>query len=242
MEHTTQMGMNRTGVQISPLDAKEMLEASENMSPNDGGDAATVESIRTQYIEEADRIGSVPMPGTLKGAVTTGVKKMTGKNPEVFIDKLGERLAFERSGTRLYEALLLKCQVADAEIGPISVDEVRHFCEEEAAHFNLVAEALETLGADPTAQTPSADATGVRTMGLMQLITDPRSTVPQALSAMLDAELIDNAGWELLIDLAEEAGQDRLAEQFRGALQSEAIHLQTVRGWYEQMVLAESAL
>jgi hypothetical protein len=31
-----------------------------------------------------------------------------GKEPIVFLDKLGERAAFERSGTRLYETLIAK--------------------------------------------------------------------------------------------------------------------------------------
>ena len=35
----------------------------------------------------------------------TALNKLVGVSPEVLIDKLGERLAFERTGTRLYDAL-----------------------------------------------------------------------------------------------------------------------------------------
>ena len=68
--------------------------------------------------------------------------------------------------------------------------------------------------ADPTAMTPCANTAGVASMGIMQVITDPRTTVPQCLSAILTAELADNAGWELLIQLANEMGQDDMVAQF----------------------------
>lgn len=38
----------------------------------------------------------------------TTTAKMTGTRPEVLVDKLGERLAFKRTSTRLYEAMLMK--------------------------------------------------------------------------------------------------------------------------------------
>lgn len=52
----------------------------------------------------------VPIPGSTKGMVITGHSKLVGQSPEVLIDKLGERLAFECGGTRLYEALIAKVE------------------------------------------------------------------------------------------------------------------------------------
>jgi rubrerythrin len=153
-------------------------------------------------------------------------------------DKLGERLAFERSGVRLYEALMAKAKAID------SVDEallktMQHFRDEEAEHLQLVVAAMEKLGADPTAMTPCADVVGVTSMGVLQTISDPRTNLAQSLNALLTAELTDNAGWELLIELADAAGQMAISESFEKALAQEQVHLDTVRSWLGEEVLRQ---
>src|SRR5690606_6226183 len=94
------MGMNRTGVQMSPLDTSDMQSTPSSMTPSAEGDASMLAEARRRFIEAADEIGSIPVPGTFKGAVTTGAAMLTGNQPQLLIDKLGERLAFERTGTR----------------------------------------------------------------------------------------------------------------------------------------------
>jgi hypothetical protein len=78
------------------------------------------------------------------------------------LELLSECLAFERTGVRLYEALLNKCQ----------------------------------------------------TLGILQVLTDPRSSLAQCLQVMLTAELTDNDGWELLIKPAENLGYDDMKAEF----------------------------
>lgn len=63
---------------------------------------------RGVYIAEAEPVGAVPAPATLKGVVSSGARMVTDLRPQVFIDRLAERVAFERGGTRLYEGLLAK--------------------------------------------------------------------------------------------------------------------------------------
>ena len=105
------------------------------------------------------------------------------------------------------------------------IGELQHICEEEARHFGLIAECIEKLGGDPTAQTPCADVTGVESSGLMQVVTDPKTTVNQSLHALLVAELADNAAWEELIVLAKALGQDEMVQRFEEALGEEREHL-----------------
>jgi bacterioferritin (cytochrome b1) len=242
MESETKIGKNRTGLDMSPLDSGEMLQGSARTVPTSEGDEGTAAAIRADYIRESDRIGSVPPPGTIKGVLQTGLQAITGNRPQVLLDKLGERLAFERSGTRLYEALITKCLASGDQNGIIDMDTLAQIHDEEAQHFELVRQAIEQMGADPTAQTPCADLTGVESLGLIQALNDPRTTVTQGLHTILIAELVDNAGWELLIDLAQGAGQTQLAEQFAGALAEEQQHLETVRSWVQQASLAEAKL
>ena len=74
-------------------------------------------------------------------------------------------------------------------------------------------------------------------IGLMQTITDPRTTFAQCLTTILTAELTDNAGWELLSELAGAAGAGDMAEEFLTALKTEAGHLAIIRSWLESLVL-----
>jgi len=240
MRTEVKMGMNRTGMQMSPIDVQKMTEFADSVPALDTKD--TIAQVRHMALAEAGNVGSVPMPGTMKGAMSKGVETLKGKRPEVLIDKLGERLAFERTGTRLYEAMLMKCtEGEDAEAAKL-VPRLSIIREQEAEHFALLSKALEGMGADPTAQTPCADVAAVMSMGLLQVVNDPRTTVSQCLNALLTAELADNASWELLIELAREQGQDKLLPAFEEAARHEAQHLSTIKGLLEQELRREASV
>ena len=242
MKHPTDSAMNKTGIDMSPIDIQELLSGVEASNPSSQGDEQTLASYRSSYIMDADPIGSVPVPGSLKGAAKTGMQKLMGRKPEVLLDKLGARLAFERAGTRLYDALLSKCLSRSDEADGLPMDRLREFRNEEAQHFALVWDAMKGLGADPTAVTPGADIDGVASIGLMQVMTDPRTSVVQSLHAIHIAELADHDGWELLIKLAEELGQDDMASKFKRALVEEEQHLATIRELIEKACLSEAGV
>jgi rubrerythrin len=250
MESPTQIGMqNRTGLQMSPVHSQELLQTVtgvDGIQPPPEGDGAALARARAEYAADADPIGTIPPPGTAKGMVKSGAKMLTGKRPQAFIDKLAERAAFERGGARLYDAILAKFRIA-AQTGasgslPQDLTEANllEIREEEAEHFRLVVECIQQLGADPTAETPSADLVGVESMGLLQAVSEPRTTMTQCLHTALGAELIDNAGWELLIEQAEQMGNAEMAARFRAALQEEEDHLRRVKGWYVLLTQQES--
>lgn len=239
MEKGPQIGMNKTGVQMSPVDIDKMLndiEASSTGAANGAGIAA----VRTNYITEAEPVGSVPMPGTMKGAAKTAANKLMGMNPEVLIDALGARLAFERSGVRLYDTVLTKYGAMSQKQPGMPVGQLEHFRNEELEHFGMLVNCIKMLGADPTAVTPQADVSGIEAMGLMKVLQDPRTNLQQTLHALLVLELADNDSWELLIKLAEDAGQKEMTRQFRTALQQEEEHLKHVRKWHEQLVRGQA--
>jgi rubrerythrin len=167
---------------------------------------------------------------------------LTGKRPQLLIDKLAERAAFERTGTRLYDALLAKCELRADEIGREQVARLVEIRNDEASHLGLVTEALVRLGADPTAMTPCADLAGIEGSGLVQAIAEPRTSVAQSLHAILIAELADNAGWELLIELARGLGQDEIAAGFESALATEQAHLAEVKSLVQQLTLGAARL
>ena len=241
MEARTHMGQNRTGVQMSPLDAAAMESGFDEFPVDETGARQDIQ-VRMDYVDEADGLGSIPVPGSVKGVVKSGVDMLKGKRPQVLVDKLGERLAFERGGVRLYDTLLAKCECAADMLDPGELARLREFRDEEAQHFDLVCEALVELGADPTAQTPCADLVGVESMGLVQAMNDPRTNLVQALHVMLDAELLDPEGWEMLIELARGSGHDALAEGFETALAEEATHLLHVRQLVTRLTMKEAGV
>lgn len=240
MESATTLGLNRTGTQMSPLATNKMQSYADEHLPT-GPAGSDITSVRLDYVHEAERLGSVPLPGTLTGAVTTGISKLTGKKPEVLVDKLGERLAFERTGVRLYQALIDKVAALDGQTLPFAIADLKLIRDQELEHMRIVAAALESLGADPTAVTPCADVTAVASSGVVQVLTDPRTTVSQCLNAILTAELTDNANWELLIRLTDNAGQSELLPDFQRAHSVEDEHLRKVRDWLSSLILQEAA-
>jgi hypothetical protein len=80
-------------------------------------------------------------------------------------------LTSTRTGTRLYEAFLNKCQTRTGEAHSLPLDTLHMFRDEEARHFGLIWDVMRHLGGDPTAQTPCADTSGVASMGLLQIMT-----------------------------------------------------------------------
>ncbi|TWO72872.1 ferritin-like domain-containing protein [Caenimonas sedimenti] len=260
MEATT-TGMNRTGSKMSPLGTKAMVDAANQLSPPQPIDTAGMEAERINYIHAADSVGSIPPPGSVKGTLKMGIAKMKGGQPTILMDKLGERIAFERGGTRLYDALLAKYNAlqddgqdllppAEEAMGALAGDAASlapvqgespaqtllRIRNEEMQHFKMLAAEMERMGGDPTAMTPCADVTATSTMGLMQVVTDPRTTLAQCFNAMLTAELTDNAGFELLIMLAEDAGESELAGKLLGAFTQEQEHLAVIKGWLAALV------
>lgn len=239
MKKSVQMGANKTGLATAPVMSAQLLDGADDafkplaQAPDDFIPEQTYIDIRQSYARQSGPVGTVPPPATLKGMVNTGVQKLTMRHPEMFIDKLGERLAYERTGVRLYEALIQKCEL---EMGEDGIQFLRRIAEDEKNHFLLLKDAMKSIGADPTAMTPCADVAGVMAKGLLAVITDPRTSLAQSANAILAVELIDNDGWDLLIELSTKAGLTEFTPRFEEARASEERHLAEVRSWLRDLV------
>ena len=224
---------NRTGIMVNPELSAELLRGAEAARTTAADESAEVTD-RASYLTETLAIGSLPSVVKDKGE--------TNAPMSILLDKLGERLAFERQGTRLYQAFLQKLEALDdgAVEGPNS-EELRHICDEELEHFRLLQKTITELGGDATVQTPSADVVGVLSHGIVQVVSDPRTTISQSLQAVLTAELADNDGWEMLGALAGELGIADLVEKCDTAFSEEQEHLDKVRGWLTEMTANQAA-
>lgn len=225
------LGRNRTGIATSPTATERMIEGTREFPPDAPGDERAIGEIRESYAREAEPLGSVPPPTNLKGLVNTAVKGLKGARPTQFIDKLGERLAFERTGVRLYEALISKYQSFGGFAGGPELKDLESNMREEHEHFRMLIEVVTRIGGDPTVMTPSADLHATMTKGILEVMVDARTTFTQCLEALLVVELADNECWEALIEMARESGEDSVVTSFERALAEETDHLEDVRAW-----------
>jgi rubrerythrin len=233
---------NRTGIMTSPDLSAELIRGAKKTIPSSTRDNKEAALSRADYVSEELPIGSSPViVFNDKNNASEEQLSAEADRLSVLLDKLGERLAFERQGTRLYEGFLQKLEAMPTEhgIGP-SREELRHICDEELEHFKLLQKAITGMGGDATVETPSADVVGVLSHGVFQIVSDPRTTIPQTLQAILTAELADNDGWQMLKELAAKLQYSDLEKQCEKAFQEEQEHLENVRGWLSAMTLTEA--
>lgn len=230
---------NQTGLSAHPQQSQELLltgRSTECILGSSSSGALAAQRLDYAREQAPGGIGSVAA-----GAPSESTRRVANKLAiPPLLDKLGERLQFERSGVRLYEALLTKRSLLDRlepdeadDHGRITlppVEDLLRIRDEELAHCTLMHQAVELLGADPTTVTPSADVAAVIAEGLIKVVADSRTDLAQALLAVLTAELQDNEGWGLLIALTQPVLPE-LLPALREALREEDRHLQQVRRW-----------
>ncbi len=235
MRQTPSLGANRTGIASHGELAEQMQSGVQEFPPSSTGTVVGADKVRIEFaraIERDDRgFGSVPPPSGLKGKAKAAVDSVLGHQPTLLMDKIGERLAFERTGTRLYEALVSKHEADGGFDGGPSRADLVDILNEEHRHFTMLTEVMRGLGGDPTAMTPSAALSATASMGVLQVVTDARTSLLQGLEAILIAELADRDGWEALIAVADNAGKTELVRRFEQAELVEREHLMKVRSW-----------
>jgi len=156
------------------------------------------------------------------------VKVLARFNKAHLIDVLNERLTFERAGVKLYDRLLERIhQAGDSALGSIAskLSEVRG---QEKEHEEWLEAQIRTLGGDAHADTEKSELVTRESQGIEKVVMSD-AKIPHLFHALLAAELVDNAGWDLLVALADEA-KDRVAKrQFKQRLRQEAEHLVFLR-------------
>lgn len=210
MRQAPQQGDNRTGLLTAGERGEQMIAATREFPPSSGGTALAIGEVRVAYAEEGESMGEMA---------------------PLLMDKLGERLAFEHAGARLYEALLSKHEAYGAFPGGPSAEDLMHILEEEYEHGDLLEQAIRDLGGDPTTLTPSANLAANISAGLPHVLSDPRTNLLQSLEAIVVAELTDNECWSALEALARQSGHDELAQECQQAMEHEREHLRNVRMW-----------
>src|SRR5947209_7586226 len=108
MKTPNDTGMNRTGIKTSPIDSRATEAGAEQGDATSDGGESLMAAVRLELAQRGEAVGSMPPPASLKGVAKTAVTMLKGESPTLLLNKLGERLAFERSGVRIYEAVIDK--------------------------------------------------------------------------------------------------------------------------------------
>ena len=138
MNQNATAGTNLTGLVAAPQRSQEMLTGTEEFPPSSEGSAEDLALVRITYAKEVEPLGSMPPLVHGEGKGKSAAKAVKGEQLLLFMDKLGERLAFERTGTRLYEALVSKHEAFGSFPGGPTRDDLEHLRQEESQHFRLL--------------------------------------------------------------------------------------------------------
>jgi rubrerythrin len=224
------MGDNLTGVARARERCEAMLAGNAEFAPAPVLDDETIAEVRQQYAEEGEPLGTVPPPASFRQAAKTAAGVIKPGNPMLFVDKLAARLAFERSGVRLYQALLSKVSIhGNGASGDIRSG-VESVLKQEFEHFVLLKRVIEEkMGGDATTVTPSADVEATLSSGVLAVLVDPRTDLVQSLEAILVAELADNESWDQLVELSRAQANDEITASFEHARDQERTHLGIIR-------------
>jgi hypothetical protein len=134
MPQSPVVGENRTGIQRAGAPGEEMRQATVEFPPSSEGSAEAIADVRVAYAQEGETLGEMPPPEGLVDRAKSVVAGLAGGQPTLLMDKLGERLAFERAGARLYEALLSKHRAFGTFDGGPSADDLLEILHEEYTH------------------------------------------------------------------------------------------------------------
>lgn len=159
-------------------------------------------------------------------------------DPAKLIDVLNERLAFERAGVKLYDRIIEVMRAATDEDVSRMVPEMQKHRDEEKEHEEWLEDRIRALGGDAHAETDRSRLVTRESKGIEEVVMSD-AELPHLLHALLAAELVDNAGWDLLVQIADEAGDRGAKREFKKRLHEEEEHLLFVRKAVEQLAFAD---
>jgi len=175
--------------------------------------------------------GTALSPLDSKPVLKAGMAAMVkGEERRVLLAKLAERIELVRAGARLYDAVIAKYQDVDQGVDPMR-GKLQRIRNDRLQHFIMLAQFVRQLGGNPGAQTPCAGVIATVSEAILQLAANPRTTLAEALNALLATEQIDNTSWATLAKLTGDAGEHEMAGRFLRALRDGQEHLAIVKAW-----------
>lgn len=156
------------------------------------------------------------------------MKTLAERHPNKLLDLLNERLTFERTAVKLYDLVLTRMKKSQDRTMLAMVAAMTKHRNEEKEHEEWLEDRVRELGSDAHSVTELSDLVDRESRGLMEVISTDEE-LPHLFHALLAAELVDDTGWKLLLQLADEAGDDDARRELRKRALEEEEHLVYVR-------------
>ncbi|WP_434048744.1 MULTISPECIES: ferritin-like domain-containing protein [Sorangium] len=167
------------------------------------------------------------------------MQKLAQGNKEKAIDLLNERLTYERASVRLYDSMVEKIgRSADPGLMGL-LGQLREYRDQEKEHEEWLEARIRELGGDAHGETEMSRLITIESQGIQQVVLDGDQNPAHLFHALLTAELVDNSGWQLLLELADEADDDEARASFRKRLHEEEDHLLLTRQVVERLTRTE---
>lgn len=159
------------------------------------------------------------------------MKKLAEAHPDKLLDLLNERLTFERLAVKLYDTTIEK--MLAAKLPPIAgisalVAQLREQRDQEKEHETWLEEQIRALGGDAHEQAELSDLIARESKGFSEVI-ECDSELSHLFHALQTVELVDDTGWKLLLELADEAEDDEAREAIRTRAEEEERHVMLLR-------------
>jgi ferritin-like protein len=142
------------------------------------------------------------------------MKTLAKRHPERLLDLLNERLTFERMSVKLYDMILTRMKRSKDRPILGMVGQMTKQRDEVKEHEEWLEDRVRELGSDAHTMTESAELVDRESRGLLEVVMSVEE-LPQLFHALLAAELVDDTGWKLLLQLADEAGDDDARRDLR---------------------------
>lgn len=156
------------------------------------------------------------------------MKKLAEMHPEKLLDLLTERLTFERTSVRLYDTVISRMKSSNDKNVIGMIGQMTKQRKDEKDHEEWLEEQVRALGSDAHSETELSELIERESRGIMEVIAQDNE-LPHLFHALLTAELVDDNGWKLLLQLADEAGDDVARQELRVRAEAEEQHLIYIR-------------
>ena len=158
---------------------------------------------------------------------------LTADELGAFLLKVGERLYFEKTILKGYDALISKCELFSADLLPAELDiiDLVEIRSQKHRFVKLLASTLEGLGGEGLSERPPSGSLLLAITGVCRAIEDVTAGIEQSLECLLIAELADDEGWDLLICDCDDLGLAGLSASLDSVQEISESHTEMVREW-----------
>jgi rubrerythrin len=157
------------------------------------------------------------------------MEKLIHGHAAQILDALGARLAFERTGVKLYDTVITKIQRSGEPRYHRILKKLHEIRDDEKEHEEWLEAQIRAVGGRPDEITTLSQLEAEESTGIQNVILDGHEKTLHLLHALLAAEAADNAGWDLLVKLADQTGDKKAKRAFMKRMASEMEHLAYIR-------------